>query len=178
MSKTSRTATAISLVVVVVGGLIVESLKDFPLSRWVGRGARSIWEWLHQPFTVQRWYLYILGGMAVGLVLLAMRRVLGRRQPPWVRTYRSDRFLELDWKWNYWGNQVQEGTVTPFCPRCGTEMVYSRDGPLGRTIIGCTECNWYPVFEGYPNDIRNRVFRLATRSITTGAWQEAKSKTR
>ena len=164
----------------VLAGLIVEWTKGFPVLRFLGRAARELWNWLRSPLMVERWFLYLaLVGASLLLIGTVARRV-SRRAPKWLK-YRKARFLELDWRWEYFGSEIAPGTVTPYCPKCLCQMVFEDVNLTSAkpfTMVNCTECDFGIGFDGWASNLRERIARLAEREITTGDWTRRLSPSR
>ncbi len=175
MKLATKRQLAVGLVVTIGGGLAVEFLKGFPVLGWIGNALGRLANWLGSPVTIQRWVLisfWIMLILFVGAIVRRFRRPAG---PTWL-AYQTDHFLDVTWRWQYFGNSVAEGTVVPYCPKCLCQMVFvnaSTYTAVPRTAVTCDECGYSRQFEGYPNDIRNRIGRLVERSINTGTWLKA-----
>lgn len=176
----ARRTFTIGLFVTVVGGLIVEVIKGFPLLRWTVAIVEGTARWLGTPVPVPRWSVVLFWMLLAALVWLGVNRLRREAGPAWLR-YREDDFLEFRWRWGYFGQSIAEGTITPYCPHCMCQMIFTAASAytsVPHTQILCQECGYNRTFDGIAMELRQRVGRLIERSIRTGAWEQAVTKER
>jgi predicted RNA-binding Zn-ribbon protein involved in translation (DUF1610 family) len=150
----------------VVAGLVVAALLFVfglvPIWQWLV----SAWRGLIHPVPVP---LVVLIGMVGALVAVAVGFLLKLKHPPpplWIG-YWQDTFLGIHWRWRYdAGSQLDEPSITPFCPRCGTRLRGEQQGYREMTTsFICDECQFNQEIPGNGLQVIARVARLIEREV-------------
>jgi hypothetical protein len=169
---TKRLAWLGGLATAVLGGLIVEWTKDFPVLRACLAIITAAWHWLLAPGSLPHWLILVLVLCTVGLIGLLTLLVLRRADP--TRTYTSDSFLEIEWQWVYTGGNIYPDDVVPICPQCRFQMTFmdaSNYAAVPRTAVVCEDCGYRRQFEGNHYAVRERVIKSVQRNLRTGNYR-------
>jgi hypothetical protein len=169
--KARKLAWLSAVTVVVVGGLMVEWIKEFPVLGYLWSLSTRLLSFLSGGITVPLWLMATVSLLSLAMVFIVvsrLRRIQGR--PVW-RNYIEDDFLDVTWMWRYSYNQIVD--LVPMCPRCSYQMIFA-DGStwraLPRVVIACQDCMYQVDFEGTPYELESRVRRLIERNIRTGNY--------
>jgi hypothetical protein len=169
---TKRLAWLGGLATAVLGGLIVEWTKDFPVLRACLAFITGAWRWLVAPGSLPHWLILVLTLSTAGLIALSTFLVLRRADP--TRTYTSDSFSEIEWQWVYTGDSINPDDVVPICPKCSYQMTFmdASNYAVGpRTVVVCDDCGYRRQFEGNDYAVRERVIKLVQRNLRTGNYR-------
>lgn len=163
-----RWAAIVALLTTVVGGLIVEWTKAFPIFSWTGQRLVVVWGWLRADYSVERWYLYALFLLAcLFLIRLVAENIRSAPPASWLE-YRSDTFLGIEWHWDYFANQVEPTSIYGICPRCQLRLSFvnpSEYRAIREIAVRCLDCGYTKDFEGDIDILRDRLERLIERNI-------------
>jgi hypothetical protein len=163
-----KKAAISSLAVTVLGGLIVEWWKDFPILRWTEDSLAAIWRWLRVSVVLERWSLYILLLMAAALCLVV---VLGLRRKGTVghfTNYTTDKFFDIVWFWRYNRDQIDPTSFIGICPKCDLQLVYadsSTHRAVPHTSMVCNECGYSQQFDGRSSDLQHKLSLRVDREL-------------
>lgn len=158
--------------VAVAAGLVVEGLKGFPVSRWIGNLAASVWGVMTSRIAVPVWLLIVMIVLALAFVAAIIVRL---RAPRW-QTYRRDSFLEIVWHWDYVYDELATSTLTPICPKCSYRMTIVNAAAYvaaPRIRLQCDDCGYARDFAGSWQDLMQRVVNLIDRKVRTGDFAKA-----
>lgn len=177
MRITKRLAWVGGLATAVLGGLIVEWTKDFPVLRAVLTIATSAWRWLLAPGSLPHWLILLLVLSTIALFGLLTSMVLRRADP--TNGYTSDTFLDIDWQWVYSNGTIYPDAVVPLCPKCRFQMSFidaSNYSVVPRTAVVCEDCGYSRQFEGNHHAVKERVIKLVQRNLRTGNYRLPSSR--
>lgn len=97
-----------------------------------------------------------------------------RRLPAFTRDFREGHYDGIRWKWAWESEMVRQGSLTPFCVECGTELIIKpkRDQyDATHTSIFCTGCN-KPWAFSHVSDLRDHIRRKIERDARNGTRPE------
>lgn len=163
-----------ALLVTIVGGLVVEYTKDFPITRWIAGAFSAFFAWLGSQWLVRTWFLLLLGLFAVAVVVLVAGIGVTRRRNAvarW-RNYTRDTFDGVNWYWRYLDTRPEQFVAE--CPKCSYQMKIDNETRLGnytgRTTVVCGDCGYEVPFEGTPYELQDRLTKLVQRNLRAGKF--------
>lgn len=173
-------SAVLATVIVAVGGAI----GTYLLGLWptIAAATSKIFGYLSQSSTIPNWLLLVISISALPTILFIIALVWHRLKPydaeqagdshaNW-RTYTTDTFYGLRWRWNYYGGKVS-GLHT-FCPYCDYQ-VFPMDVSAFRAVdhiaFKCDSCgrNIAEFQEPY-SLIESKVERFIHQKIRNNTW--------
>jgi hypothetical protein len=171
---------------VIAGAILAAAALIYSLDWWpaIVRSFVAVSRFLAQGTSVPNWLLGLLALLTlptVAVVLFAIGiSVIDRKREPqhraaaagW-RSYTSDTFLGLLWRWSYISDGMPGGLAS-FCPHCDFQ-VYPHDASGFRSIdqiaYHCEACDRALVtLDESPHSLHNKVERLIQQKLRNGTW--------
>ena len=147
---------------------------------WLCRGTLKDLFWTFMTYlsceiVTPRWVLWLLTIGTLALIGLGVTRVVRFLIGPPHRRYTCDEFDAVRWRWGYRGREWQVKDLTPYCPKCDTELAWKPCRGTALSLLFCETCNskigdW----EGHDFEIRAKTQRQIEMKIRTGKWREKK----
>ena len=95
------------------------------------------------------------GLILVAILPIIILRVYKRIKEPKWKSYTSDIIDGIKWTWEYMGNDNYPHSLTPRCPKCSRELLFSATEDyriIPQFAARCNNCNFLQNFQG---EIRN-----------------------
>jgi len=181
----------IGIIITVVGGVILTYWPTFrdALAKvfiWLWDMLIGAWNYLWSAHNVYGWVMLALVFLSIPTIISGINRLKKRKEPGYTELYREDDLFGAKWHWNYANGSITN--LSPFCPQCQTELVYSvfiprhsryeDQGKSPRTEIICERCNDTKVFlDGIKSYALGTVEREIERKIRTHEWQNSVQRT-
>lgn len=167
----------------VIAGVILAAgaaIGAYFLNWWsaIGTFFASAGDFARAPTSIPNWGLLILGLLSLPTVVLlsalAWQAVYPQKSTPlsW-RTYTTDIYFGLRWRWRYLDDGLIYDTHT-FCPHCDFQ-VYAQDVSSYRFIdhiaFHCDSCGRHlGEFQESPASLENKTKRFIQQKIRNGSW--------
>ncbi len=154
---------------------------------------RGWFNWLAHPVTWPVWAFILLaiGGLAIvaGVVYLIFRTSTGEGLPFQISPfdYKTDEIFGVKWMWDFYYQQLNEDSLTAFCPRsnCKNRLTMREDhdrmavrhsGYGGSLIIPisftCRNCGFTHQFDSTWPQLKRDVLEEVERRINTGEFRQ------
>ena len=142
---------------------------------WRSRILNSLGARLHVP----GWLVLVLGLLAVLVSLICWSLThAGKAQRDW-RDYVSDELLGLVWHWRYARNEIQELSLSAFCPHCRHRLQPQQDadhrppGPKTAPVtLLCPHCGFKREFDSHFDQLKAKVIAEIERRLNTGEYRQ------
>jgi hypothetical protein len=158
----------------------VASGGSYALNWWptIGGYATQLFMLAIAPSLIANWILVLLVLLALPMLLLIIVaawqwiRPAKQSQPSW-KTYLSDEFFGLKWRWQYFGDAMSD--MHTFCPNCDFQVYPERASSyiaVDRIAFRCDSCHReLCTFEDSYEAMENQAKRFAQQKIRTGRWR-------
>ncbi|NEV65288.1 hypothetical protein [Thiorhodococcus minor] len=149
----------------------------------------GVWPFIYSTLS-QAWYFllastsvsnWLLGIMIVPFFLLGYALLIAFKE--WLfgieselnfKDYTKDNFFGLLWVWRYSGNRIDN--LHSLCPRCQYQILpkdSSSYAAVSRYEFICEDCGYSGgYFEGYPEELHQKVELKIQKALRTGEWVE------
>lgn len=158
-----------ALAITVIGGAIVERTKLYCVTCALKSSGSAAAVAFKAPILIRPWVL--LGAAGVVALTVWLGRTIARSRSPLRTRYTADRFLDVDWHWNYYADDVV--SLTPLCPRCQFQLSPIRSSAfraIDHISLRCENCGFKRDFELNWPQVYSLVERLIHRSVRTGEY--------
>lgn len=164
-------------------------LATFIFDGWPGiwNFGKEAYDFALSRTLLPNWLIATLGLFAVistcflGIIIWQETASPGSSAEKW-RSYRSDEFLELRWRWSFLDNG-EPYQLTTFCPKCDFQLFGKSEnlflsGLSGATYsvtFSCDHCGnkRFGVFEGSYDDMERYVKRCIQLKLRNGTWDQS-----
>jgi len=163
--------------VILAGGALVSGY----FFNWLPAGAAyasNVFDFSVARTNVPNWLIgaLILGVVPtiilIGAVIWISLRPEAESRPDW-RTYRSDMFFGLRWRWDYFGQSV--GHMHTFCPRCDFQVLpnqASAFAAVDRISFHCESCqSALGSFDESWGSLEDKARRFVQQKLRNDLWQ-------
>jgi hypothetical protein len=154
---------------------------------------RGWFNWLTHPVTWPVWVCILLGiaGLAfgAGIIYLIFRASSGEGLPFQISPfdYKTDEIFGVKWVWSFCYQQLNEDSLTAFCPRsnCRNRLMKREDhdrmrmrhGGYGGSLIvpisfTCRNCGFSHQFDSSWGELKRDVLEEVERRINTGEFRQ------
>lgn len=139
------------------------------MTQWLGAGVRL----LGRSSSVPNWLLGLLVLLALPAVVVGATLLAARRGDDW-RSYTTDNFYGLRWRWHYIGDGIPDRLAT-FCPNCDFQ-VFAQDASSFRSVpriaYHCDGCDsQLATFDEPDVSLHHKVERLIQQKLRNDTWR-------
>jgi hypothetical protein len=139
----------------------------------IGNFFACSYAYIHASTTVPRWFILLVGLLALPTAIFLpalLWRTLFPLQASW-KSYRSDLFFGIRWRWNYFGSgEIYD--VHTFCPRCDFQL-YAKDS-YRSIVFFCESCDQHlGAFDETYDSLENKTKRFIQQKLRNGTWSAA-----